>query len=88
MLVDHIINHNSFSRAKPLHIYIRNSGDQIEIVHYVQPKINGIKEGSEVIENISNKCRLLCQKEISIVESDTERTVSIPLISDKEEVVV
>lgn len=84
MIIENILNHNSFSRSKPLHIHVHSMGNELEFIHNVQPKINGCQEDCSGLANISNKYRLLCQKDISITETGKERSIQMPLIINKE----
>jgi hypothetical protein len=54
------------------------------ITNTVQPKLNCTDCFDEGIENISNKFRLLCQKEVVIEEGPSERIIRLPLIPNKE----
>jgi two-component system, LytTR family, sensor kinase len=84
MIIENIIYQNSISRSKPLMITIRCSGTTIELINNVQPKINMNDDSKQVLENISNKFRLLCQKEPVIRQDEKHRIIQLPLISKKE----
>lgn len=84
MITENILNQNSFSRSKSLTINIRSAGNRLVIEHNIQPRINGSDEGFEVLENISNKFKLLCQEDIRITETEKERLIEMPLIVNKE----
>ena len=79
MIVENALSLNSVSRARPLHIHIGSSEGWLEIRNNIQPKMNN-PETSQVLENIMNKYRLLCQKEIQLLETDHERLIMLPLI--------
>ena len=88
MVTENIMNQNSFSRSRPLYIIIHSVENDLEIKHNVQPRINGTGEGSEVLENIASKFRLLGQKDIIITEAGNERYIRMPFIINKEMAVV
>lgn len=83
MIVENTVNQNSISRSNPLYIQVR-SGDSLEIINSVQPRMNVADDQSEVVQNINNKYRLLCGCEIRIREAGKKRTIQLPLIKDKE----
>jgi len=84
MLVENVLNQNSISKSRPLHIVIRSLDDCIEIRNKLQPKINTQEDGWEVIDNIANKYRLLCGCDIVIKEVLNERIIQLPIIKNKE----
>jgi sensor histidine kinase YesM len=84
MLIENAVNQNTLTKNAPLNIFITVANDQIEIVHNVQPKLYGAKEGEEAIENIANKFRLLTKKNIIISETNEKRTIQLPLLEQKE----
>ena len=88
MVTENIMNQNSFSRSRPLYIIIHSVENDLEIKHNVQPRINGTGEGSEVLENIASKFRLLGQKDIIITEAGNERYIRMPFIINREMAVV
>ncbi|MGZ5191058.1 MAG: hypothetical protein ACXWCZ_08540, partial [Flavisolibacter sp.] len=81
MLVENVLSQNSISKNRPLHISIKLVHKWIEVRNKVQPKMNNNEEGWEVIDNISNKYRLLCGCDIVIREIDKERIIQLPLIT-------
>lgn len=84
MIFENVLNLNTASKNEPLSIEIRAAGDELVISNTVQPKLNYADCFDEGIENIANKFRLLCQKEIAIEEAASERTIRLPLLSNKE----
>jgi two-component system LytT family sensor kinase len=83
MLVENIINQNTISRAKPLQIEIRTLNDLLIVWNNVQPKMAAAEEDGAGMENIANKFRLLCQREIIIEETGTHRLLQLPLLPAK-----
>ena len=80
MILEHSINQNSASRSNPLHVTVSVIKGWIEVRHNVQPRINNLDDNHEVIENIINKFRLLCQQEVSVTGRENERVIRLPLI--------
>ena len=88
MLVEHVMNQNSIGKNRPLHIGIRQVHNWIEVRNKMQPKLSNNEESWEVLDNISNKYRLLCGCDIVMKEIDNERIIQLPLIPNKEMVAV
>ena len=84
MIFENVLNLNTVSKNEPLSIEIKTIDNELVIVNTVQPKLNCIDCFDEGIENIANKFRLLCQKEIVIEETATERIIRLPLLPNKE----
>ncbi|MFL5741002.1 MAG: histidine kinase [Flavisolibacter sp.] len=84
MVVESSLTHNAISRTKPLFITIISAGERLGVVNNIQPKINNTDDDRVIMENISNKFRLLCQQEIMIQETTEQRKVLLPLIPQKE----
>ena len=84
MLVENVLNQNSISKNRPLHISIKLVHNWIEVRNKVQPKMNNNEEGWEVIDNIANKYKLLCGCDIIIREMSNERLIQLPLIPNKQ----
>ena len=85
MLFENILTFNEASKANPLLIEISSKGpNELVIKNTVQLKLNCSDCFDESIENISNKFKLLCQKEVEIIETQTYRTIQLPLLKTKE----
>jgi two-component system LytT family sensor kinase len=88
MIIENSLNQNSLSRTRPLQISVASEDEWLQIKNNLQPRMNNnnLEECCEVMENIGNKFRLLCQQEIIIEEKDLERTIQLPLIPNTETV--
>lgn len=84
MIVENSVNLNAVSKNTPLHVCICQEDNRLVVKNNIQPKVNNPEEHSEVLENISNKYRLLCQQEVIITETASERIIKLPLIKNKE----
>lgn len=80
MIMENSIHSNAISRAHPLAIHITTENGWIQITNSVQPRIAAREEQAEVIDNIRNKFRLLCQQEIEVTVTEKFRRISLPLI--------
>ena len=81
-IVEHALSQNTIGKEKPLriHMYIHR-GEELVITYNIQPKRGSVDDSSNTaLENISNKFRLLCHKEVIIEETPLEKKISIPLI--------
>jgi two-component system LytT family sensor kinase len=84
MLIENTINQNTLTQQNPLNIVITVTHAQLQFSHNVQSKLYGAGENEEAMENITNKFRLLTQKEIEVIESPEGRTILLPLLEQKE----
>jgi LytS/YehU family sensor histidine kinase len=80
MILENSLSNNAVGRSNPLIVSICVCNGWIEVRNNIQPKINNAEENTEVIENIKNKFRLLCQQEVSVTEKGNERLIRLPLI--------
>jgi sensor histidine kinase YesM len=87
MILEYILNQNSLSRDKPLFITIGVNDEALEVRHNVQPRIKNVEPHGEVLENITNKYRLLCQQEVMIEFGSGAWVMKLPLITPKETLV-
>ena len=88
MVLEHVLNQNSISRSRPLFISIHCVFNWLEVVHNIQPKMNNIEDSRQIIGNMSNKFRLLCQREPVIRDDEGQRRIQLPLIPLKEQAAV
>jgi len=82
ILFEHAFSLNTIAKDQPLEIVIRSlEGDWLEIRNNIQSKVGSDGPGSiEGLNNIINKFRLLCQQTVTIEDSETHRSVRLPLI--------
>jgi two-component system, LytTR family, sensor kinase len=82
ILMENAIKHNIVSVEKPLHIKLFTDNGSLVISNNLQVK-NQINESTGIgLDNIRNRYKLISQKLVSVIESDTNFTVSIPLIDN------
>jgi two-component system, LytTR family, sensor kinase len=82
ILMENAIKHNVVSAEKPLHIRLFTDNGSLVISNNLQIK-NQINESTGIgLDNIRNRYKLISQKLVSVVESNTNFTVSIPLIDN------
>ena len=80
LLMENAIKHNIISQDKPLKIIVTVIDDHLVISNNLQKK-NQITESTGIgLNNIRNRYKLLTDKVIVITETNTNFTVSIPLI--------
>ena len=81
-ILEHALNQNTIGKDKPLQVRMFiNRGEELVIAYNVQPKRGSLDESSNTaLENISNKFRLLCHKEVIVEETPLEKRIIIPLI--------
>jgi two-component system, LytTR family, sensor kinase len=78
-ILDDVLNKNTISKNTPLSIELNVHDCCLTISHTNQQRINK-PDSDEVLQNINNKCRLLCQKEVVVDMNDFSRAVIIPLL--------
>jgi len=88
MLFEQILNQNAMSRQNPLRISITAEDGMLTVRNNIQPRIKSVELYGEVLDNIANKYRLLCQQDIIVEEDEGVRAVKLPLITAKEGVAV
>ncbi len=84
MILENILAVNTISKHTPLHIDIQTRDEELIVKNNIEPKLNCIDCCEEGLENIANKFRLLCQKEVVIEETPHQRIIRLPLIPYKE----
>src|SRR5215218_5878431 len=82
MLLEDVINCNTCSRDQPIVIQIAAVEGGLEIRNNIHRKITEEGEHSGNLENVMNKFWLLCQKRVEVDESEHERLIRIPLITE------
>lgn len=86
MIMESAINQNTLSKENPLNIQIAAVKKCLVITNSIQPKINMTETPDLALENISNKMKLLCQRDI-VIETKLDcclRIIKIPLIAQKD----
>lgn len=85
LLVENVIKHNVISMKKPMTVkmWTEPQGDDVWIcvANAVRPKQGGVTSGKG-LENLSQRYRLLCGKEIVIEQNEKEFIVKLPLLYD------
>lgn len=90
VLVENAFTQNSISKNNPLKIFITSQEDETILVkNNIQPKVVTEEMDYEgELDNLLRKYELLNQPRVVIKDSNTERSIRLPLISKKEEVIV
>jgi hypothetical protein len=90
VIVENAYTLNAFSKKKPLLIQIvSDSDDVITVRNNIQPKmLTEAMDFESGLDNLVTKYRLMNQPPIVIAEYEKERIIRIPLITEKEEVVL
>ncbi len=82
LLMENAIKHNIVSSTRPLLINIFTENGSLIMDNNLQMK-NQISESTGIgLDNIRNRYKLLGNKEVKVTETDTNFTVSIPLIEN------
>ncbi len=78
-LVENAFKHNSATRTNPLEIIIHLEGiDKLVVRNNLQPKtqINGSSKTG--LKNLNERCRLILNREIEVLQTESEYVVKIP----------
>lgn len=82
LLMENAIKHNIVSSEKPLLINIFSDNGSLVVSNNLQMK-NQINESTGIgLDNIRNRYKLLGEKQVKVTESETNFTVSIPLLEN------
>lgn len=80
MLVENAIKHNLFTEREPLLINITMNGEYLKVENNVRTKLSSVDSTKIGLYNLSNRYRLLYNKDIVIDKTDHSFTVKLPLI--------
>jgi len=82
VLIENAIKHNIVSRYKPLYIDVHVNGNNTLVVKN-NLQLKKVSEPSTQIglQNIRKRYQLICDKDIEVVSTDKDFTVSLPLLN-------
>lgn len=80
LLMENAIKHNIVSSDKPLQIHIFSENGSLVVNNNLQMKKQILESTGIGLDNIRNRYKLLGDKPVNVTETDTNFTVSIPLI--------
>jgi len=80
LLVENAIQHNVITKETPLHIRIFAEGNMICVENKLQEKESGVNSFGIGLQNLSNRYRLLSQKDIIITKDKHKFGVKLPLL--------
>ncbi|WP_462253004.1 sensor histidine kinase [Ferruginibacter sp.] len=82
ILMENAIKHNIVSSGKPLQINVFTENGSLVVSNNLQMK-NQINESTGIgLDNIRNRYKLISERPVKVTESETNFTVSIPLIDN------
>lgn len=81
LLVENVIKHNSISPGKPMTIRIETEKEYLKVSNPVSPKKKAGTPSGIGLKNLSNRCRLMSDREIVIRKETDEFMVKVPLIA-------
>jgi sensor histidine kinase YesM len=83
MLLEDVFNYNTGTRDQPIVVQILAIDSGLEIRNNINRKMTEDVPSSGNLENVMNKFWLLCGKRVELDETDSERIIRIPLITEK-----
>lgn len=82
LLMENAIKHNIVSSDKPLQIHVFSDNGSLVVDNNLQMKKQITESTGIGLDNIRNRYKLLGDKPVKVTETDTNFTVSIPLIEN------
>lgn len=82
LLMENAIKHNIVSSDKPLQIHVFSDNGSLVVDNNLQIKKQITESTGIGLDNIRNRYKLLGDKTVKVTETDTNFTVSIPLIEN------
>ena len=80
LLVENALKHNTSTRKQPLEIVIHNEGiDKLVVRNNLQVKTQLADSSKIGLKNLNERCRLILNREIEILQTDDEFVVKIPV---------
>jgi hypothetical protein len=83
VLVENAIKHNEFSETNPLHIQVHSNGEYIKVSNRVRLRSFPENSTNVGLRNLSQRYRLICNRDITIEQQKSLFTVKLPLITNK-----
>jgi len=80
ILMENAIKHNIVSAARPLKIDIFTENERLIVSNNLQKKNQLIESTGIGLDNIRNRYKLLCNRQVEVSEGPSSFTVSIPLL--------
>lgn len=80
MLVENAIKHNAFTLNKPIHINIYQKGQMIVVENTLNRKNEKVASSNLGLKNIQSRYAYLTDQKVSILETEDQFSVSIPLL--------
>ncbi|GAH05080.1 unnamed protein product, partial [marine sediment metagenome] len=80
LLVENAIQHNVITKETPLHIRIFAEKEMVCVENNLQEKESGVDSFGIGLQNLSNRYRLLSQKDIIITKDKQKFGVKLPLL--------
>lgn len=83
MLVENALKHNVSTKSNPLKILIQNEGnDELVVSNKLQRK-QQMNDSSKIgLRNLNERCKLIMNREIEIIENPEEFIVKVPVKAD------
>jgi len=81
-LIENAVKHNTITRARPLHISIRTDGNCVSVSNPIIPKIETEQSTGIGLKNLSSRWKLITDKTIQIVRTESTFEVRLPLGTD------
>lgn len=79
LLAENVIKHNAISQSKPMVLELTLEDDCLVVSNVIKPKKGGVLSGKG-LTNLTSRYRLLCGRDITVVNDGQCFTVKVPLL--------
>lgn len=80
-LIENAIKHNSHTSERPLYITIKTDAEQVTVSNIINPLKSHIYSSGQGLKLLEDQCNLICNRPITVIETESLFSVSIPLTS-------
>lgn len=81
ILLENAVKHNEFSREQPLEIHITLTPQSIEVANETRLRRHPRPSSGIGLDNLNERCRLILQRDLGIVQTPSQFIVRLPLKS-------
>ena len=80
LLIENAVKHNEVSVSKPLKVYLRQTGDYLEVENALQPKEILEESKNTGLKNIIQQFSFFTDRKVEVINNGLTFKVRVPLI--------
>jgi len=84
LLIENAVNHNSYNPDNPLKIIIDNNKKSLIVRNVLNPRAVLKKSTKQGLKNVAKRYKLISDKEVEIIKTETEFIVKLPLLNQSD----